>query len=384
MRVETLRRCLLLQALSGCSDAILRRLLLHYGTVDGVWQSDLAQWPALEVPPPVTAAFGRMRETGRIPDTRIDIERQLGELTDFPVQVYCLGSADYPPLLKTIADPPPLLYVRGAADYLLRPQLAVVGSRRASSSGLRAAREFSAAAVELGMVVTSGLALGIDGAAHAGALAAGGASVAVMATGIEQIYPRRHRQLGEQLSQAGCLVTEYPPGSQPLREHFPRRNRIISGLSLGVLVVEAALPSGSLITAGTALEQGREVFTLPWSIYHPGGRGCLRLLRDGATQVQEVDDIVQQLASLVQLQRALSLPEPPAEERQQRPARKDRQSQAPDQVLLTLIGDATIGVDELAAHSRLPPSQVMALLSSLELEGQVERSAGGYSRSTGS
>jgi len=214
--------------------------------------------------------------------------------------------------------------------------------------------------------------------------AAGGASVAVMATGIEQIYPRRHRQLGEQLSQAGCLVTEYPPGSQPLREHFPRRNRIISGLSLGVLVVEAALPSGSLITAGTALEQGREVFTLPWSIYHPGGRGCLRLLRDGATQVQEVDDIVQQLASLVQLQRALSLPEPPAEERQQRPARKDRQSQAPDQVLLTLIGDATIGVDELAAHSRLPPSQVMALLSSLELEGQVERSAGGYSRSTGS
>jgi DNA processing protein len=146
--------------------------------------------------------------------------------------------------------------------------------------------------------ICSGLALGIDSAAHRGALATGGKSVAVMATGIDRVYPQRHQALAAQLEQAGCLVTEFLPGTPPLRHNFPKRNRIISGLSLGVLVIEAALPSGSLITAGTALEQGREVFALPWSMLHDGGRGCLQLIRDGAKMVQDVDDILEELGSL--------------------------------------------------------------------------------------
>ena len=181
----------------------------------------------------------------------------------------------YPPLLRVIHDPPPLLYVRGDPAVLQEPHLAVVGSRRASPAGLRVAQILTGQVARAGLHICSGLALGIDGAAHRGALEAGGKSVAVMATGIDTIYPHRHLALAAQLEQAGCLVTEFPPGTPPLRQNFPKRNRIISGLSLGVLVVEAALPSGSLITAGAALEQGREVFALPWSMLHDGGRGCL-------------------------------------------------------------------------------------------------------------
>ncbi|MBA6413800.1 DNA-protecting protein DprA [Parahaliea sp. F7430] len=375
MRVETLRRGLLLQALPGCTDAMLRVLLRHYGGLEALWQSDYRGWSALGVPLAVAEAFERSRHSGLAVDSRVNVEQQLDQLDALSVHLLSLGDATYPPLLATIIDPPPMLYVRGDATCLLLPQLAVVGSRHASSAGLRAARELSAAAVSAGLTITSGLALGIDAAAHQAALDAGGTSVAVMATGIEQIYPRRHQHLAELVATQGCLVTEFPPGTQPLRGNFPRRNRIISGLSLGVLVVEAALPSGTLITAGTALEQGREVFTLPWSIYHPGGQGCLRLLRDGATQVQTLEDIVQELASLVTLQRDLSLAGPaPAPVQAQAQLRGDRQ------LLLSLIGDGTVAVDELVAHSQLPLPLVISLLSELELESRVKKGPGGYTQ----
>ncbi len=216
----------------------------------------------------------------------------------------------YPPLLRAIPDPPPLLYVRGDPAVLLEAHLAVVGSRRASPAGLRVAQALSGQLASAGLHICSGLALGIDSAAHRGALATGGKSVAVMATGIDRVYPQRHQALAAQLEQAGCLVTEFPPGTPPLRHNFPKRNRIISGLSLGVLVIEAALPSGSLITAGTALEQGREVFALPWSMLHDGGRGCLQLIRDGAKMVQDVDDILEELGPLYALQRDLATTAP--------------------------------------------------------------------------
>ena len=260
--------------------------------------------------------------------------------------------------------------MRGDASVLSQPQLAIVGSRRASAVGLRAASMLAAQLVAAGLHVCSGLARGVDGAAHRGALNGGGKSVAVMATGIDQIYPAAHRQLAAALQGAGCLVTELPPGTPPRRQHFPRRNRIISGLSLGVLVVEAALPSGSLITAGTALEQGREVFALPWSLYHGQGAGCLHLLRDGAKMVQCVEDVLEELGPLFALQqRAASPAVAPAD-------------QLPSALrsLAALVGCEAVSVDELVQASERPVAEVIASLSQLELAGVVTRCAGGYIR----
>lgn len=277
----------------------------------------------------------------------------------------------YPPLLRTIANPPPLLYARGDISLLQQPQLAIVGARKASAAGLRCAQDIAAAVVSTGLHISSGLALGVDGAAHRGALAGGGKTIAVMATGIEQIYPQRHRSLGEQIVSNGCLISEFPPGTPPLRGNFPRRNRIISGMALGTLVVEAALPSGSLITAGTAMEQGREVFALPWSITHRGGAGCLKLLRDGAKMVQSVDDILEELGPLFSLQRELLFPE----------AQATPQPAECESGLLRLIGYEVISIDALCDCSDLSAAQLMAELSELEVDGRVVRCAGGYIRS---
>ena len=276
----------------------------------------------------------------------------------------------YPPLLRSIYDPPAQLYVRGDPAVLLEAQLAVVGSRRASPAGMRLAQTLSSELVKAGLHICSGLAVGVDGAAHLGALDANGKSVAVMATGIDAVYPRRHQSLAGQLEHAGCLVTEFPPGTPPLRQNFPKRNRIISGLSLGVLVVEAALPSGSLITAGTALEQGREVFALPWSILHDGGRGCLKLIRDGAKMVQQVDDILEELGPLYALQQQTCAT-----------AFSDNRATPSNQSwLLSLIGFEVVGLDALVKGSGRPVAQVLGELSTLELEGEVTRTAGGYIR----
>ncbi len=283
--------------------------------------------------------------------------------------VLAIDDERYPPLLRAIHDPPPLLYVRGDPAVLLEAQLAVVGSRRASPAGLRVAQALSEELASAGLHICSGLALGIDSAAHRGALEAGGKSVAVMATGIDRVYPQRHQALAAQLEQAGCLVTEFPPGTPPLRHNFPKRNRIISGLSLGVLVVEAALPSGSLITAGTALEQGREVFALPWSMLHDGGRGCLQLIRDGAKMVQNVDDILEELGPLYALQRGCATATP-----------SGRGALPEGSWLLPLVGFEVAALDELVQRSARPVAHVLAELSALELSGQVERTAGGYIR----
>jgi len=284
-------------------------------------------------------------------------------------KILAIADAGYPPLLREIHDPPPLLYIQGDPGLLLQPQLAIVGSRRASSGGLRLAHSLSGQLVSAGLHICSGLATGIDGAAHRGALAVGGKSVAVMATGIDRVYPRRHKGLAAELAHAGCVVTEFPPGTPPLRHNFPKRNRIISGLSLGVLVVEAALPSGSLITAATALEQGREVFALPWSMLHEGGKGCLQLIRDGAKMVRELEDILEELGPLYARQQASSPETLPAG------------TTAGDRSwLLPLVGFEVVSLDELVQRSERPVSQVLGELSALELAGRVALTAGGYIR----
>lgn len=373
MNVEDTRLCLLLHSQSDISDDTLCRLLLHYGSLAELAGSGPSQWRELGIPAQVQRALAQALSNS-IAGVGIDIEAQLETLNEVGATVLPVTDSRYPPLLRTIHDPPPLLYVRGDITALQRAQLAVVGSRKASAAGVRAAGALAGQVVQAGLAICSGLALGIDAAAHRGALAANGASVAVMATGIDQVYPLRHRGLAlELLQQAGCLVTEFAPGVPPLPYNFPRRNRIISGLSLGALVVEAAQPSGSLITARTAMEQGREVFALPWSIYHFGGAGCLRLIRDGAKMVESIDHILEELGPLYELQQDLFASEGPA------PVAAGGITKGQQQ-LLTLVGFEAISCDELALCSGLPVAQVLAELSALEVAGLISRSAGGYIR----
>ena len=283
--------------------------------------------------------------------------------------------AHYPALLQEIHDPPEYLYVRGNPEALLRPQLAIVGSRRASLGGLKLTEMLARQLSLAGLSICSGLARGIDGAAHRGALEGGGTTVAVVGTGVDIIYPRSHQSLAKALLDDGCLVSEFPPGTPARPGHFPQRNRLISGMSVGVLVVEAASRSGSLITARLALEQGRGVFALPWSLLHEGGRGCLELIRDGARLVLDPEDVTEEIASLVALAPVPALPAAVAGGAPVVSALSPREQQ-----VLSLLGDKPCSADELAAATGWSFSETMVALSSLELSGHVAQVAGGYSR----
>lgn len=287
---------------------------------------------------------------------------------------------DFPPLLRQIPDPPRALYVAGAPALLAAPQLAIVGSRRPSPAGRELAREFAAALTGHGLTVTSGLALGIDGAAHAGAIAAGGRTLAILGNGPDRIYPAGHRELTRQLlDSGGALVSEFPPGSPPRAGHFPRRNRIIAGLSVGTLVVEAARRSGSLITARLAAEQGREVFALPGSVRNPMSRGCHALIRDGAKLVESTADILVELAPL--LGAAVATPVATGTETGGQQTNAHPASGAPDDALLAAMGFEAVDIDTLVARTGWPASQVAAGLLVLELGGHVESEPDGqYTR----
>ena len=370
MNVSDTRLCLQLHSIPRLNDALLSRLFMHYGNPCAIWESNPEEWVALG------ASKEAVQEAGNFLQARgngnpVDIEAQMETLHTLDAQILALPDEAYPALLRTIYDPPPLLYVRGNQGLLQEAQIAIVGSRKASPAGLRAARTLSSQLVGAGLHICSGLAQGIDGEAHRAALDTGGESIAVMATGIDVIYPVRHRELAEQLALSGALVTEYPPGCKPERYRFPRRNRILSGLSLGVLVVEAALRSGTLITAGAALEQGREVFALPWAMFHEAGRGCLRLIRDGAKMVECVEDIVEELGPLYSVQQDLFSHSCPVDELPEQTPLGQRR-------IFSMIGYEAVSVDELVRQSSLPVARVMAALSVLELEGRIARCAGGY------
>ena len=277
-----------------------------------------------------------------------------------------LDQAGYPALLAQIADPPVVLLMEGDARLVDAPQLAIVGSRNASPTGRETAFALAGALAECGVTVTSGLAEGVDGAAHRGALAGNGTTVAVLGTGPDRVYPRQHLGLAGQIRKRGLLLSEQPVGAPPRSFNFPRRNRIISGLSLGVLVVEASTQSGSLITARLAGEQGREVFAVPGSINNPLARGCHALLRDGAKLVETVTDILEELPALWTGTgaRPATAPEPPATGR------------ATDPVLASL-GDDPASVDLLVARTGLTVAEVSTMLLKLQLDGLVTALPGG-------
>ncbi len=280
----------------------------------------------------------------------------------------------YPALLREIPDPPPALFLQGDPALLSNPQLAVVGSRNPSPGGRETAWEFARFLAAAGITVTSGLAIGIDGAAHEGALAGGGETIAVTGTGLDRVYPARQLPLAHQIAEQGALVTEFPPGTPPLPANFPRRNRIISGLSLGTLVVEAALKSGSLITARLAAEQGREVFAIPGSIHNPLARGCHALIRQGAKLVETAGDIMEELAALLG---SLSLSAAPADKAPKNDMERSVELDPEYLHLLEQIGFDPVTVDKLVERSGLTATAVSSMLLLLELEGHVSSAPGG-------
>jgi DNA processing protein len=269
-----------------------------------------------------------------------------------------LADEDYPRSLLEIADPPAVLYCKGRRDLLNQPGFGIVGSRNATPQGVRDAEAFAHALSDAGLTIISGLALGIDAAAHRGGLAGAGSSVAIVGTGLDRVYPARNKALAHQLVEKGLIVSEFALGTPPLPGHFPRRNRLISGLSRGVLVVEAAPDSGSLITARVATEQGRDVFAIPGSIHSPLARGCHALIKQGAKLVESAADILDELAWPQRLTPA-SLPEHPT-----------------DPVLAALDG-APVTVDTLAQRTGLTLEALSAKLLALELDGRIASLPGG-------
>ncbi len=343
----------------------IRRLLERFGNASEVL-AHARSLKAIDGLP--AAALERLRQ----PDWQA-VDRDLAWAAGERNHLITQHDPAYPQLLNEIHDPPPVLYVHGDPAVLGMLALAVVGSRNPTAGGLQTSRDFAAHLAGAGLVITSGLALGIDAAAHLGALDAGGITVAVTGTGLDRVYPARHRELAYRIAGQGALVSEFPPGVTALPANFPRRNRIISGLSLGTLVVEAAPKSGSLITARAALEQGREVFAIPGSIHNPLARGCHTLIRQGAKLVETAEHILEELGPLAATGMA-----------------DDTETAAPETVLeldseylrlLECMGYEPVAVDQLVARSGLTAEQVSSMLLLLELEDHVVSAPGGlYAR----
>ncbi|MCF6194745.1 MAG: DNA-processing protein DprA [Kangiellaceae bacterium] len=279
-----------------------------------------------------------------------------------------LGSTYYPPLLNQTATPPLFLFTMGKIEYLLIPQIAIVGSRNPTPQGIKNTRLFCQSLVDMGLTITSGLALGIDGEAHRATLASGGYTIAVTGTGLSRVYPAYHRKLAHSIIENGVLVSECFPNEGVSQGNFPRRNRIIAGLSLGTLVIEAAQKSGSLITARLALEESREVFAVPGSITNPVAQGCHALIRQGATLVENAEQLLEELPSLSRSPR--------------HSVNIDKRPELNEETVkfLNCIDFETTSIDSIATRSELSVESVLNKLLLLELDGWVVNNVGGYSR----
>lgn len=322
-----------------------RVLIEAFGSASKAISAPASAWRSLGLPP-ISA------DARRSPEIRDGASAALAWLERPAQHLLMWDQPEYPALLAQIDAAPPLLFVAGEPNILEKPQLAMVGSRRASRPGMDTAAAFSRSLASAGFVITSGLALGIDGAAHQAALDVGGQTIGVLGTGLENFYPQRHRQLAAaMIAQGSAVVSEFPLDAAPQAANFPRRNRIISGLSLGVLVVEASIASGSLITAKLAAEQGREVYAIPGSIHHPGAKGCHQLIRDGATLVESIEHILDGLRGWQALSRPAPVPV--------------------THPLVALLHAAPHTSEGLAIASGRPLSHVLAALTELELEGRV-------------
>ena len=346
------------------------RLVEGFGSPSAVLAAGEARLDQIGLKPETIAAL-------RQPDRAL-IDAILAWAEHPDAHLITLADPRYPPRLAEIADPPPVLYARGDADLLSEPQIAIVGTRNPTPGGSEITASFARWLAGQGLIVTSGLAVGIDGAAHAAALETGH-SIAVLGTGPDRVYPAVHRDLARRLVERGVMVSELPPGQGPLASSFPRRNRLISGLSLGVLVTEAALKSGSLITARMALEQGREVFAIPGSIRNPLSRGCHALIREGAKLVEEPEEILAELAP--QLRAELAEADRPAVGAGSSAAAPPPELPPEQARLLQSLGHDPVNLDELTERTGLAVEQISSMLLLMELEGHVSCLPGGrYTR----
>lgn len=360
MNETGLRAWLALVRAPGLGPARGARLLARHGSPAAILAAGDAAWTAAGLPESAREALAK-------PDPAA-IDRDLRWLEREGHSFVAIDDVRYPPQLRQTAGAPLGLFTVGDADLLPLPQLGIVGARSASSGGRETAETFAEALSRRGLVVTSGLALGIDAAAHRGALRGNGLTLAVCGNGLDRIYPARNQALAREIAAQGLLVSEFPPGTAPLPEHFPRRNRIISGLSLGVLVVEAAKESGSLITARIAAEQGREVFAIPGSIHNPLSRGSHALIRDGATLVECVEDILQPLAALLPATASAGSAAPVSAA----PAPVDPLQRR----VLEALGYEQRSSDELVAALGVPAAELAGALLALELDGRVVAGSG--------
>ncbi|WP_075259696.1 DNA-processing protein DprA [Herbaspirillum camelliae] len=339
----------------GVGPATARRLLAAFGLPGQLWQADARALAAVASP-----ALAARLLRAPTPAVRAQIAATLAWLHQPGHAILTLADSRYPPALLEIADPPLLLYLRGDPAWLSAEAVAVVGSRNATAQGIAHASRFSRELSRAGLTIVSGLALGIDAAAHEGGLDGPGSTVAVIGTGIDIVYPRRHEALAARIAAAGCIVSEYPLGTPPLASNFPRRNRLISGLARAVLVVEAAAQSGSLITARMAAEQGRDVFAIPGSIHAPLAKGCHQLIRQGAKLVETTQDMLDELPSRQAVRVANPLP----------------QSLVEDDAMTFLVMQAMahdpVDTDTLAARCGLEAAALAGLLLTLELAGRIE------------
>ena len=347
-----------LTLIPGLGNAALRKLLAQFGSPEGVLAASHAELRNI-----VSAEIATQISNGGNAQA---MQQALAWVSEPTNHIVSLGDPDFPQLLLQTADPPALLYVKGRRELLNRPSLAIVGSRNATAQGANNAMDFARALSDAGLTIVSGLALGIDAAAHRGGLAGRASSLAVIGTGLDVVYPARNKALAHELAEHGALVSEFPLGTPALGSNFPRRNRVISGMSLGCLVVEAALQSGSLITARLANEQGREVFALPGSIHSPLAKGCHALIKQGAKLVDSANDILEEL----HLPAGESVtPASPA--------------CSPDAArLLDELGYDPCGLDALCARTGFGAEVVSAALLELELGGLVENLPGGQYQRT--
>lgn len=374
--LEELPYWLALWRIPGVGPGHFRQITDRYPSMTGFFNLPVAELEALGLSAKqsrLIAGFQRGTEPKLLEGVTRDLD-WLEQAEEHRVLTW--ADDDYPPLLREIKGSPPILFVRGDASLLSLPQIAIVGSRHSSRQGRKLAQDFASYFSSNGFVTTSGLALGIDAAAHAGAMLGGGKTIAVLAHGLDDIYPNRNRNLGLEVVKQGALVSEFPIGVSPRAEFFPRRNRIISGLSLGVLVVEAALKSGSLITAHEAVDQGREVFAIPGSINDPLAKGCHALIRNGARLVETAQQVVDELMPLLGFMQQQIEPLT-----QQAHAQADQYEQnSLERRLLAALEYEPTPIDQLVGLTGLCVADISSTLVMLEIDGVVQQQQGGYCR----
>ena len=376
MNMNELSCWLALWRLPGAGPAQFQMVIDQLGGIPPLFQHSTAEWQAWgfdEEQIRQLAEFAGGHRSGLTVGVQQDLD-WLQQGDDHHILTW--QHPDYPTLLRQIRGAPPVLFVRGQPGCLALPQIAIVGSRHCSRDGKALAHQFASHFALNGFITTSGLALGIDAAAHAGALESG-RTIAVLAHGLDSVFPVRNRSLGEQVAASGALVSEFPIGVQPRPEFFPRRNRIISGLSLGVLVVEAAVKSGSLITANVAADQGREVFAIPGSIHNPLAKGCHALIRNGARLVETADQVVEELLPLLGYLHQQVLFEDAMTAKKEEPAFA---AGSAEQRVLGTLEYTPSPVDQIVLLTGLPVAEVNSALVLLELDGVIRQQQGGYCR----